>query len=211
LLQLIILTGLPSSGKTTLANRLCAKLSNRIAASPSPAHAALSVVHVSDDALHIPRSVYASTRLEKDARAELYSTVVRALRDNVIVVADALNYIKGYRYQLFCEAKAAKTPSTVIHAACSVDECRARNKKLREGSGKDGYDEKTFEELVMRYEEPTGMARWDRPLFTVISGEEPPIDAIWTALVGSGDEKVVVRPNAATVIVRGHAHLRLAC
>jgi protein KTI12 len=87
-----------------------------------------------------------------------------------------------------------------------VEECRARNKKLRDNSEKegqpDGYDEQTFEELVMRYEEPTGMARWDRPLFTVISGEELPMDAIWAAIVGSGDEKIVVRPNAATVTVR---------
>jgi protein KTI12 len=205
------LTGLPSSGKTTLANLLCAELSNRISTSRSPSHASLSVVHVSDDSLHIPRSVYSNTRLEKDARAELYSTVVRTLRDNVIVVADALNYIKGYRYQLFCEAKAVRTPSTVIHVACSVDECRARNKQLRDSSESGGYDEKTFEELIMRYEEPTGMARWDRPLFTVISGEELPIDAIWTALVGSGDEKIVVRPNAATVIVWLATLLRHAC
>lgn len=72
---------------------------------------------------------------------------------------------------------------------------------MRESSEADSYDEKTFDELVMRYEEPTGMARWDRPLFTVISGEELPMDAIWTALVGSSDDKVVVRPNLATVMV----------
>lgn len=31
-----------------------------------------------------------------------------------IVIADGLNYIKGFRYQLYCESKASETPSCVV-------------------------------------------------------------------------------------------------
>ncbi len=33
---------------------------------------------------------------------------------DTIVIADGLNYIKGYRYQLYCEAKAVQTASCVV-------------------------------------------------------------------------------------------------
>lgn len=55
------------------------------------------------------------------------------------------------------------------------------------------------------------MTRWDSPLFTVVHDDpHPPFAAIWDALLGSSDSsadasasgkrKVLVRPNAATVL-----------
>lgn len=58
--------------------------------------------------------MYREARTEKDARAEEYSAVKRALARDTIVIADGLNYIKGFRYQLYCEAKAVQTPSCVV-------------------------------------------------------------------------------------------------
>jgi protein KTI12 len=47
------------------------------------------------------------------------------------------------------------------------------------------------------------MARWDSPLFTVVLDDEtPPFDQIWEAMIGSDGQAKVVRPNAATVLVR---------
>lgn len=60
--------------------------------------------------------MYREARTEKDARAEEYSAVKRALGRDTIVIADGLNYIKGFRYQLYCEAKAMQTPSCVVRA-----------------------------------------------------------------------------------------------
>ena len=62
----------------------------------------------------MPRSVYRTAKAEKDARAEEYSAVKRLLSRDDIVIADGLNYIKGFRYQLYCEAKALQTPSCVV-------------------------------------------------------------------------------------------------
>lgn len=62
-----------------------------------------------------PRSTgYVDARAEKQLRAAEYSAVKRLLTKDDVVIADGLNYIKGLRYQLFCEAKAALTPSCVV-------------------------------------------------------------------------------------------------
>ena len=114
-LKLILVTGYPSSGKTYRSNQLISYLSSKIANAPSSSsHSRLRIEHISDQTLHIQRSAYESAKSEKDARASLASAVKRALGPDTIVIADAPNYIKGFRYQLYCEAKAARTPSCVV-------------------------------------------------------------------------------------------------
>jgi protein KTI12 len=144
------------------------------------------------------------------------------LSQDDVVVCDAAggNYIKGWRYQLYCEAKAVRTPSCVVHVGTAADKAREinearlrRREELKNGEGHDvnvaagaseePYEPSTWENLVYRYEEPNGMARWDSPLFTVLWDDEtPPCGAIWDAMIGSADgkTKVVVRPNQATVL-----------
>ena len=51
---------------------------------------------------------------EKAARGTFYSAVQRVLSKDDIVIADGMNYIKGFRYQLYCEAKALSTPHCVV-------------------------------------------------------------------------------------------------
>lgn len=51
----------------------------------------------------------------------------------------------------------------------------------------------------MRYEEPSSMARWDSPLFTVTwLDEDVPAESIWKAVT----EGNVKPPNAGTQAVR---------
>ena len=69
------------------------------------------------------RAVYHTAKAEKDARAEEYSAVKRVLSRDDIVIADGLNYIKGFRYQLYCEAKALQTPSCVVSIPCALMGC----------------------------------------------------------------------------------------
>ncbi|KAF2774229.1 chromatin associated protein KTI12 [Teratosphaeria nubilosa] len=111
-----------------------------------------------------------------------------------------MNYIKGFRYQLYCEAKAVQTPSCVLYVGVTPEKARAQNEKaLADGIG--GYEPEVFENLVFRYEEPNGMTRWDSPLFVVpFDDVEPPNEAIWEAIVGSDGKAKLVRPNAATVL-----------
>ena len=160
----------------------------------------IKVQHIDDQGLGLSRDVYASARPEKDARASFSSAIKRVLGPDVIVIADGMNYIKGFRYQLYCEAKAVQTPNCVVHVGTPADKCQDFNDEaLQNKTG--GYEKEVFENLVFRYEEPNGMSRWDAPLFTVpFEDAEPPCEAIWEAMVGSDGKTKVVRPNAATVL-----------
>ena len=112
ILQLILLTGYPSSGKSQRASQLYDFFSTKFSSEPRFRH--LQIHLVSDDTLGLGRDVYRHAREEKDARAAEYSAVKRLLGRDSFVIADGLNYIKGFRYQLYCEARAMSTPSCVV-------------------------------------------------------------------------------------------------
>lgn len=150
--------------------------------------------------------MYAAARPEKDARASFSSAIKRHLSQDDIIIADGMNYIKGFRYQLFCEAKAVHTTSCVVHIGTPAEQSRAfNNAALDAGTG--GYQPDVFDNLVFRYEEPNGMNRWDSPLFTVAFDDQSlPCDEIWEAIVGSDGKAKVVKPHAATVITPATEH-----
>ncbi|KAK4034914.1 chromatin associated protein KTI12 [Parachaetomium inaequale] len=162
-MPLIIITGLPTSGKTTRARQLHAYLSSRIASSssstsqssqPNNTQPSYRLHLISDTTLSIPRTVYdlspsqlpahvrSANASEKDARAAAYAAVKRVLSPRDIVILDGLNYIKGWRYQLFCEAKNVRTGSCVLQIgargerARGVNEARLERRRRRlEGDG----------------------------------------------------------------------------
>ena len=51
----------------------------------------------------------------------MMSAIQRAIGKNKIVIVDSMNYIKGFRYQLYCEAKALQTPSCVVSIPVCAD------------------------------------------------------------------------------------------
>lgn len=56
----------------------------------------------------------ADAREEKTSRSALRAATEKAVNAKTIVVLDALNYIKGVRYELFCKAKAENTTYCVV-------------------------------------------------------------------------------------------------
>ena len=120
-MQLIIISGYPASGKTYRSNQLVDSFRSKIQASSDAWIGRLTVYHINHQSLGLNRDVYREARTEKDARATEYSAVKRALGKDTIVIADGLNYIKGFRYQLYCEAKAVQTPSCVVSIPPSID------------------------------------------------------------------------------------------
>lgn len=90
-----------------------------------------------------------------------------------------------------------------MHVGTPADKCRELHRSRLNEHPHQAYPEADFENLIYRYEEPNGMTRWDSPLFTVLYEDEtPPFEQIWEAMIGSGGQVKVVRPNAATVLVR---------
>ena len=104
-----------------------------------------------------------------------------------------------------------------VHVGTPVAQCRAVNEQRLSASAPveteapsselsgsnpdDPYETGVFDNLIARYEEPNGMARWDAPLFTVpYDDTEPPLSAIWDALVAADGTGRAARPNAATVL-----------
>lgn len=155
---------------------------------------------------------------EKDARASIYGAVKRVLSDKDIVILDGLNYIKGWRYQLHCEAKAVRTPSCILQLGCSkekakeVNDSRLQKETERDASQETGdpaqneeeapYSPENWENLVFRYEEPNPMTRWDSPLFTLVWEDDEDqakqvFDGLWDAI--AGEARKITRPNQATV------------
>ncbi|KXJ94416.1 chromatin associated protein KTI12 [Microdochium bolleyi] len=229
-MPLIIVSGLPTSGKSTRAKQLYQYLEQRIntSASGTTSSPKYRLHLISDQTLSIHRSVYdlstvpahvrSANASEKDARATIYGAVKRVLSDKDIVILDGLNYIKGWRYQLHCEAKAVRTPSCILQIGCSKDKSKEINDaRLRKQGeqlvpGEDVADSATdpegpyepanWENLVFRYEEPNPMTRWDSPLFPLIWEDDTEqatkvFEQLWDAIAGDG--RKVIKPNQATV------------
>ena len=118
---MILVSGYPTSGKTVRSQQLIDFFNAKIKAAADARTRRLTVHLVNDQSLGLGRDVYKDAKTEKDARAAHYSTIKRELGKDAIVVADALNYIKGFRYQLFCEAKAVQSTSCVVGSLGILD------------------------------------------------------------------------------------------
>lgn len=195
-MPLITFTGLPCSGKTKWAKELISQLEKRIQTaqeSSAPGHN-YKIVYHSDETLGVSHDSYKESVTEKSARGAQMSAVKRDLSRTSFVILDSLSYIKGFRYQLFCEAKGVVTPHCVIHVVSSLDKCLERNE-----TSENKWDPEVIKQLQMRYEEPKDDTRWDSPLFVLVNdyeNETLPVEEIWNALV----LKRAPPPNAATLV-----------
>lgn len=195
-MPLITFSGLPCSGKSTWAKNLVAQLESKIAEAKtdnSPGHN-YKIIYHSDETLGISHDSYGSSNSEKHSRGSQMSVIKRDISRSTFVILDSLSYIKGFRYQLFCEAKGVQTPHCVVQVMNPLEKCIEWNR-----THTNPWDEDIIRQLAMRYEEPNSDTRWDSPLFTVVSDYEKetlPIDEIWDALV----LKRPPPPNAATLV-----------
>lgn len=231
-MALIIVSGLASSGRSTRSALVKEDLERRIQAAASYSSSSSStspqlpnrVVIVSDHDVHVARSAYSSQRTEKPARASYLSAVTRALDKNTIVIADGgagLN-IKGFRYQLWCAAREVGVRCLSLHVHAPPQVCKLWNAKRRQQLGEEAsYDDQTLDSLLMRFEEPNAMTRWDSPLIIAptiltagdtgstsavladesnITVEPIPFDDIWDAATKGSVNKApaVVAPVRST-------------
>ena len=106
-MPLIVMWGRPCSGKTTRALQIKAYFEEE--------HKK-EVVLLNEEELKFDKNeYYLDSNSEKILRASLKSEVERNLDNETIVILDSMNYIKGYRYELYCLARSAKTTNTNIY------------------------------------------------------------------------------------------------
>ncbi|KAF8514209.1 chromatin associated protein KTI12 [Hysterangium stoloniferum] len=172
-MALVTITGYPCSGKSRRAQQLKSYLESRfqshVDSAGSNSSPTFKVVLVSDDLLNLPTSVYNDSRLEKPARSALFTAVQRHMNPSTVVILDSANYIKGFRYQLYCAAKEAGVRVCTMFVVATPEQCMKWN---AERAADNAYAPETLNNMIMRYEEPSSMVRWDSPLFTLPWDEE---------------------------------------
>ena len=78
----------------------------------------MKCVVINEESLHISKPAhYKSAAQEKILRQNLKSAVEHALNADTVVIFDSCNYIKGYRYELYCIARSQRTPHCVVHVS----------------------------------------------------------------------------------------------
>jgi len=98
-MALVLMCGQPCSGKSTAAACLIKALEQQ--------HGT-PVILIDEPSLNLDRNhSYQDMPREKNLRGLLRSAVDRAVSKDSIVIVDSLNNIKGYRYELWCLARAA--------------------------------------------------------------------------------------------------------
>eukprot|EP00090_Calanus_glacialis_P034481 TRINITY_DN5801_c0_g1_i1.p1 TRINITY_DN5801_c0_g1~~TRINITY_DN5801_c0_g1_i1.p1 ORF type:complete len:277 (-),score=81.18 TRINITY_DN5801_c0_g1_i1:21-851(-) len=182
-MPLIVVTGLPSSGKSTTVAKLEKFFSSKEKA----------VVVVSEEQLmgQDKNFIFSDSRHEKDVRGRLKSEVIRLLSKDSVVICDGLNYIKGFRYELFCASKASKT--TQLTVQCDLSPADAENLNAARDDT-ERYSEEIFKALVQRYEAPISSNRWDAPLYLVLKDGVVNFDGIFDSLFN----KKAPPPNMST-------------
>lgn len=133
-MPLIVVTGRPCTGKTTIATRVKEFFEAQ--------EVFEDVILINEESLSLSKTLsYSTSNHEKDLRGALKSAMEHALiRPNRVVILDALNYIKGYRYEIYCTARTARTPHCVLWVGSTEQEGKERN-ELRRSAGVNTYDD----------------------------------------------------------------------
>ena len=100
------MAGIPCSGKTTRARLIAEYLTEEIK---------LDTIIINEELLDMSKAeYYRDSTYEKILRASLKSNVEKHIDQQRVVILDSMNYIKGYRYELYCLARNAQTNILVV-------------------------------------------------------------------------------------------------
>lgn len=131
-MPLIIVSGFPCSGKTTYCKQLELYLISQ---------GIKKIKIINEESENINKQIgYKDAANEKKTRGALKSAVDHALDVEFFVILDSMNYIKGYRYELFCISRSLRTPHCCIWVENDEKISIERN-EIRKSGGVEGcYD-----------------------------------------------------------------------
>ncbi len=150
-MPLILVTGLPCSGKTQFAEKLSEKLklSRR------------NVILVNEESLNISREAYETYAGENSLRQQIKAEVDRTFNRDTFIIVDSLNYTRGLRYEFFCLARTMLTEYCVVRINTDMPVAEAWNEATAR------YPPEIFTSLCQRYEETQEINNWENPLVRV--------------------------------------------
>ncbi|XP_003742292.1 protein KTI12 homolog [Galendromus occidentalis] len=183
-MPLVVMTGYPASGKTLRTEQMEEFFRMK--------YPDKKVMSVSESENLDRNKVFMDSKEEKELRGRLMSEVQRNLSRDSILIFDAGNYIKGYRYELYCLSKSVKTTQCTVALPVNVGSAWQRNSDRPQ---KDQYSRETFDALILRYEDPDPKNRWDSPLIIVQEEQVVPFEQVDAALFG----RKAPTPNQATM------------
>ena len=79
-----------------------------------------------------PGNLTEGSLAEKPARASLFANVTREMRNDTILLCDSLNYIKGFRYQMYCAAREATLRVCTVRFSTSSADVDTRRGSTRQ-------------------------------------------------------------------------------
>ena len=134
-MPLIIISGYPCCGKTSYCKRLEAYLKSCGVA---------KVIIINEESENINKRLgYKEAFDEKKTRGALKSAVDHALDAECFVILDSMNYIKGYRYELFCISRSLRTPHCCVWVESDEVLASQWNESRKAVSNDHGYDTET--------------------------------------------------------------------
>jgi len=151
------MTGFPSSSKSTTAKKIQDYFQDNGKEAFILSEESLMDEHKNE--------VFASSKIEKEVRGRLKSEVIRLLDKEKTIICDGANYIKGFRYELYCASKASKTTQITVFCDLSLPDVESINLERSEDQQ---YNQQILKEMCQRYEAPISSNRWDSPLFLVL-------------------------------------------
>lgn len=128
-MPLIVICGLPGSGKTRISNAIASHCKDKnikciqinemdLIAEQS---ARKFIFNGTFTSLSLCRfNLYVDNVAEKHLRSKVKGIVEKSIDKNHFIVVDGCNYIKGFRYELFCRGKTEGTCTCVIYANTNV-------------------------------------------------------------------------------------------
>jgi tRNA uridine 5-carbamoylmethylation protein Kti12 len=153
---LIILTGMPCSGKTELATLLAKKLEN---------HHNIPTVVVDPDKIRgmIP-ALKERFDPERESLIEHLALVLidESLRKKNLVISDDMNYYESTRHRLVQIAKKHEAKYMIVYMVVSLEKAKARN-VARESP----IPEELISKVAQNFDTPGAKYKWDRPSLTI--------------------------------------------
>jgi len=152
---LIILCGIPCSGKSTLAKRIGTLMEERFKC---------AVVVVPSDAFRdmVPNYKAQFEELEHFVHGATYAVIQEALMNGLVVISDDTNYYQSIRRRLVKIAQQCKSGYAIVYVNTPLEVALEWNK----GRG-EPVPNGVLEEIGYKMDEPGKQYKWDAPLISV--------------------------------------------